>query len=290
MNTHITGNVKYYSQTQNKSFIEELRKNPPLTKEEELTLFTKLSEGDESVVNEIAKKNQRWVYSMAKEYARDEVEVMDYVQEGNIGLIEAIYSFDLSRDTKFITHAVWLIRQKMNAFMNGDRDIITKSNNAKLCKKIERVKSKYFAENGYLPTLDEIKDAILDIYGIKVVDKADLYDLELLSVNDSVGDNSTTVEDSDDFVGATYSDNIATTDEDREYDKRLALAVINHLPEPEQREFIKKLYHIGYDETYTVSKLCEEYGKDEAWVKKTENDIIDYMRKKVDIKEVRKAV
>ena len=88
MNTLITGNTKFYSQTQNREFIEILRRNPPFTPEEEIEAFKRLYAGDEKALNEIVARNQRWVYSLAKEFARDEIEVMDYVQEGNIGLLK----------------------------------------------------------------------------------------------------------------------------------------------------------------------------------------------------------
>ena len=289
MNSLITGSVKYYSQTQNKQYIDILRQNPPFTKEEEKEMFTKLANGDESVVNEIAKRNQRWVYSMAKEYARDENEVMDYVQEGNIGLLEAIYTFNVNLGYKFITHAVLLLMQKMNAFMNGDRDLITKSNNAKLCKKIERVKNKFYAENGYMPYYDQIVDGLMDMYGIDVKNIADVYDLELLSMSDGVGDAST-VEDSNEFTEATAVESAVDEKEDREYYRELVMPYINCLPEKEQQEFIKKLYHIGYSEDYTVAKLCEEYGKDEAWVRKMGDDILMYMRQKMGVQKTRIAV
>lgn len=289
MNSLITGNVKYYSQTQNKQYIDILRQNPPFTKEEEKEMFTRLANGDESVVNEIAERNQRWVYSMAKEYARDETEVMDYVQEGNIGLLEAIYTFDVKLGYKFITHAVLLLMQKMNAFMHGDRDLITKSNNAKLSKKIERVKNKFYAENGYMPYYDQIVDGLMDMYGIDVKNIADVYDLELLSMSDGVGDAST-VEDSNEFTEATAVESGVDEKEEREYYRELVMPYINCLPEKEQQEFIKKIYHIGYSEEYTVAKLCEEYGKDEAWVKKMENDILAYMRQKMGVRKARIAV
>ena len=289
MNSLITGNVKYYSQTQNKQYIDILRQNPPFTKEEEKEMFTRLANGDESVVNEIAERNQRWVYSMAKEYARDETEVMDYVQEGNIGSLEAIYTFDVKLGYKFITHAVLFLMQKMNAFMNGDRDLITKSNNAKLSKKIERVKNKFYVENGYMPYYDQIVDGLMDMYGIDVKDIADVYDLELLSTSDGVGDTST-VENSNEFTEVTAVENGVDKMEEREYYRELVMPYINCLPEKEQQEFIKKIYHIGYSEEYTVAKLCEEYGKDEAWVKKMENDILAYMRQKMGVRKARIAV
>jgi RNA polymerase primary sigma factor len=288
MNTLITGNTKFYSQTQNREFIEVLRRNPPFTPEQEVDAFKRLYAGDERALGEIVARNQRWVYSVAKEFARDEIEVMDYVQEGNIGLLKAIEKYDLNKGLKFITYAVWYMRREMNAHMNTGRDLITKSNNAKYGKKLERIKNEFFVQNGYKATFDEIKEIFEEKYGIVVNDERDLYDLDISSINENVNDD-TTFEECDDFTKATATENEATNDEDKEYFRELVNPVLNSLPE-KHRELIKKLYHIGYDDIYSVEDLCQEYNiYDEQELKRIEKDILELMKKRM-LKRYKKAV
>ena len=288
MNTLITGNTKFYSQTQNREFIEVLRRNPPFTPEQEVDAFKRLYAGDERALGEIVARNQRWVYSVAKEFARDEIEVMDYVQEGNIGLLKAIEKYDLSKGLKFITYAVWYMRREMNAHMNTGRDLITKSNNAKYGKKLERIKNEFFVQNGYKATFDDIKEIFEEKYGIVVNDERDLYDLDISSINENVNDD-TTFEECDDFTKATATENEATNDEDKECFRELVNPVLNSLPE-KHRELIKKLYHIGYDDIYSIEDLCQEYNiYDEQELKRIEKDILELMKKRI-LKRYKKVV
>jgi len=288
MNTLITGNTKFYSQTQNREFIEVLRRNPPFTPQQEVDAFKRLYAGDDSALEEIVARNQRWVYSVAKEFARDEIEVMDYVQEGNIGLLKAIEKYDLSKGLKFITYAVWYMRREMNAHMNTGRDLITKSNNAKYGKKLERIKNEFFVQNGYKATFDDIKEIFEEKYGIVVNDERDLYDLDISSINENVNDD-TTFEECDDFTKATATENEATNDENKEYFRELVNPVLNSLPE-KHRELIKKLYHIGYDNIYSIEDLCQEYNiYDEQELKRIEKDILELMKKRM-LKRYKKVV
>lgn len=276
MNNLIRGNVKYYSQTTNREFIELLRKYQPYTAEEEKSAFMRLRSGDEKAFDDIVRHNQRWVYSMAKQYARDEIEVMDYVSEGNFGLMEAIERYNVDAGFKFITFAVWYIRRSMNTYMTSERDIVTKSNNAKLSKKLDKIKNDFYVSKGRFPSFSEIKNIFKEKYGIDVVNEADLHDLDIVSINSLQGDDET-FEDGNEFTSRTCSCNEAIFDEDNEYYKEMIVPALNCLPE-KNREFIKKLYHIGYDDAYTVQRISEEYGLDDDGVKKMENNILRYMR------------
>ena len=285
MNTLITGKVKFYSQTQNKAFIDLLRKYPAYTTEEEVAAFERLKAGDIKAKDDIILHNQRWVYSLAKEYARDEIEVMDYVSEGNFGLIEAIDKYELDKGYKFITFAVWYIRQKMNLYLMTERDTIKKSNNAKLCKKLEKVKNDFFVQNGYQPTFDEIKTMLYDNYGIEVKNDSDLYDLEINSINENVGEDST-FEETDTFTRCTATNNCEDESEDNDLQDVIE-PLLECLPK-ENQDFIKKLYHIGYGAEYTPERICEEYNLDEDGLKKMENRILKYLRQ--EIQKYREAV
>ena len=112
-------NVKFMEGNESlNTFLSTLRKYDALTQEEEKELFHRYKDnGDMSARDQIFLHNQRFVYSNAKIYARNSDEVLDYVNEGNLGLDEAIEKFNPSLNNKFITFAVWYIRREMNYYL-----------------------------------------------------------------------------------------------------------------------------------------------------------------------------
>ena len=127
------------------SYLSDVRKYKVLSEDEERELLIKAKNGDRKAQDELILRNQRYVYSQAKIYATNEDDIMDYVQEGNIGLIEALSQFDVEKDNKFLTYARWYIKQKMNRYMEEMHDIVYQSNRQKYGKRIEKIKAEYLA-------------------------------------------------------------------------------------------------------------------------------------------------
>ena len=101
------------------SYLNDIRKFEVLTPEEELAIFDKIKNGTEAesiaAKQKLMECNQRFVYSVAKEYARGN-DILDIVNEGNKGMAEAIDRFDHTRGMKFITYAVWYIRRAIVSY------------------------------------------------------------------------------------------------------------------------------------------------------------------------------
>ena len=94
------------------TYWEEIRDNKPCSRAEESALFERIKDGDRSAVDEIVEANLRFVVSIAREFCpKDGPLLMDLIAEGNLGLLTAIDKFDPSRGFKFITYAVWWIKQ-----------------------------------------------------------------------------------------------------------------------------------------------------------------------------------
>ncbi len=94
------------------TYWEEIRENKPCSRSEEADLFARIKDGDRSAVDEIVEANLRFVVSIAREFCpKDGPLLMDLIAEGNLGLLSAIDKFDPNRGFKFITYAVWWIRQ-----------------------------------------------------------------------------------------------------------------------------------------------------------------------------------
>src|SRR5262245_8737430 len=92
-------------------YLREIRKIPLLTPEEERELARRAKGGDEEALHELVRHNLRFVVSVAKQYAKSAVPFEDLVNEGNLGLIRAAERFDVDRGYRFISYAVWWVRQ-----------------------------------------------------------------------------------------------------------------------------------------------------------------------------------
>lgn len=92
-------------------YLKEIKKFPPLTLEEEKKIIAKAKKGNKNAYNELMNRNLRFVVSVAKQYQNRGLPLEDLISEGNLGLLYAFTKFDPSRGLKFITYAVWWIRQ-----------------------------------------------------------------------------------------------------------------------------------------------------------------------------------
>jgi RNA polymerase primary sigma factor len=91
----------------------DIAKIDMLTNDEEIILSQKIKKGDQRSLNRLVKANLRFVVSVAKQYQNQGIQLIDLINEGNIGLIKAAKAFDETRGFKFISYAVWWIRQSI---------------------------------------------------------------------------------------------------------------------------------------------------------------------------------
>ena len=103
------------------AYLRSIRKYQPLSQEEENEVFKMYHSNDpvakKKAIDTLVNANQRFIFSLAKDYAKgDETKILDYVNEGSIGIINAIDKFDQTRGFKFISFAVWYIRQAMTNY------------------------------------------------------------------------------------------------------------------------------------------------------------------------------
>ena len=241
-------------------------------------MFKRYSEGDLSARDQIILSNQRFLYSQAKIYAKNEEDIMDYVSEGNIGMLEAFEEFDYTKGFKFITFAVWYIKRAMNGFMTTQRDSIVKSNAAKYGKKVEKIKNEFYIKNCRYPYPDEIAELLLEKYDIEVVNLVDLYDLNISSINDDV-DNEVSVEEVSDFALQTASYNDFDNNEENSNDDLIDGLSKNLLGvlSARYKDIVCKYFGIGGDK-YSIFELSMEYQLPENSVKKIIDKAIQYMK------------
>lgn len=142
-------------------YLHEIGKVDLLTPDEEVTLARKLKEGDAEALNKLVKANLRFVVSVAKQYQNQGLSLPDLINEGNLGLIKAAQRFDETRGFKFISYAVWWIRQSiLQALAEQARIVKLPLNKIGSINKV----NKAFTELEQLyerePSVDELSDVL----------------------------------------------------------------------------------------------------------------------------------
>lgn len=142
-----------------KNYFKDLRKIDTLSSSEQSELAVKAKLGDQSALDKLVSSNLRFVLSIAKEYSWSGIPLEELASEGNIGLIKAVYKFDETKGFKFISYAVWWIRQSImqSIYENGNtvRLPINKINNL---GKINKATEKLFQTLDREPTAEELSD------------------------------------------------------------------------------------------------------------------------------------
>ena len=100
-----------------KTYYDELKKYKPITRSKEKELIIKAKNGDINAQNEILTSNLRFVFNIASRYKGNGAAISDLISEGNLGLVKAIQKFDPNKNVKFISYAVWWVRNAMQEFI-----------------------------------------------------------------------------------------------------------------------------------------------------------------------------
>lgn len=140
-----------------RQYLQEIRRYPMLTPEEERELARRCAEGDEEAIKKMVNSNLRLVVSVAREYAGWGVPLLDLVQDGSIGLIVAARKFDYTLDFRFSTYATKWIRQGVTRCLSNHAQMIrVPLHTAERMRKISAVRAALLQENGQEPTPAEI--------------------------------------------------------------------------------------------------------------------------------------
>ena len=140
-------------------YLKEIGKVPLLTSEEEIELAKRMEAGDEEAKAKLAEANLRLVVSIAKRYVGRGMQLLDLIQEGNLGLMKAVKKFDYRKGYKFSTYATWWIRQATTrAIADQARTIRIPVHMVETINKLLRVSRQLLQELGREPTNEEIAE------------------------------------------------------------------------------------------------------------------------------------
>ena len=151
-------------------YLQEIGKEDLITVEEEVELAQRIKKGDQEALEKLTKANLRFVVSVAKQYHNQGLSLPDLINEGNLGLIKAAEKFDETRGFKFISYAVWWIRQSiLQALAEQSRIVRLPLNQVGSLNKINKAFARFEQENERTPSPEELAN-VLDIPKEKVSD------------------------------------------------------------------------------------------------------------------------
>lgn len=140
-------------------YLQEIGHEDMVSAEEEAELARKIKKGDRNALERLTKANLRFVVSVAKQYQNQGLSLPDLINEGNMGLIKAAEKFDETRGFKFISYAVWWIRQSiLQAIAEHSRIVRLPLNQVGSVNKVNKALSQFEQEHERKPSIDEIAD------------------------------------------------------------------------------------------------------------------------------------
>ena len=140
-------------------YFKDVSKLSMITPEKEAELTKRIKLGDKAAANELVTANLRFVISVAKQYQNKGLDLVDLIQEGNIGMLEAAYKFDETRGYRFISYAVWWIRQSiMRAISEQCRTVRVPMSQVVNMSKINKMSERFEQKNGRAPSMEEIEE------------------------------------------------------------------------------------------------------------------------------------
>ena len=143
-------------------YLKEIGSVPLLSAEDEIQLAKRVEKGDEKALNNLVEANLRFVVSIAKKYMNIGLPLADLINEGNIGLMKAAKKFDYNRGFRFISYAVWWIRQAiMQAVTEQTKVVRLPANKAGALCRVEKIIKEMSQRLGHPPTVEEVASELL---------------------------------------------------------------------------------------------------------------------------------
>ncbi len=242
------------------AYLKSIRKYDVMTKEEEQVLFAEYKTADpvrkHQIVTALVNANQKFVFSEAKKYAKgNDDKILDFVNEGNMGLIKAIDKFDASRGFKFYSFAVYYIKMCMTNFAQTTGKFMRNANSQKIGNNIIKIKAAFYQENHRDPSAEEIKEELAK-KGIKIKKDSDLEDVIQNSI-DSVWGDEATFESNPRYIQHSAVDNEFEKEIEDEENSSIVNKLLKQL-DSRSADIIRKLFGIGYESPIEPEVIAEQ--------------------------------
>jgi RNA polymerase primary sigma factor len=258
-------------------YLKEIGRYPPLNHEQEVELATRIQAGDDEAVREMVEANLRFVVAYAKRYRNPNVPFLDLIHEGNLGLIQAAKKYDPSQeghDVKFITYAVWWIRQAiLHALAEHAGSFRLPQKQANTLYRMERIRSLLAERFGRAPSDRELSEELgITVDDVKVLTRASRSSLSLNEPVDSNGDSE--LGDLLEQTGLPDTDELLL----RESFSRALGDALAELPARE-RKVLELRFGLDDDQPKTLREIGEVMGLSRERVRQIESRALNKLRR-----------
>lgn len=264
-------------------YLEEIGGFSPLPPEEEIELTRNIRKGNSEALDKLVKANLRFVISVAKEYQGQGLPLQDLISEGNLGLIKAAQRFDETRGFKFISYAVWWIRQSiLQALAEQSRVVRLPLNRVGAINKVGRVLEKLEKRYGREPSMHEVADNMeMTDYEVADVLKTSARHLSLDEpFKEEEGNNLLDVLESDRY--APPDDSLMQESLKEEIDKVLVTL------KPREAEIIRLYFGLEGDRPLTLEEIGEHFQLTRERVRQIKEKALRRMRHRSRLEPLRK--
>lgn len=253
-------------------YLQEISREELISAEQEVELAQRIRTGDRQALEKLVRANLRFVVSVAKQYQNQGLSLSDLINEGNLGLIKAASKFDETRGFKFISYAVWWIRQSILIALTDQSSLVRQPlNQVNMVKKINKAIEKFEQENQRRPSADELEE-MLDVPAEKI-------DGTTLTMGRSVSMDAPFVDGEDNSLLDVMADEDSPKAdnglmaESLSQEIEMALSILTD----REKEIIKMFFGIGCREA-TLEEIADKFGLTRERVRQIKEKAIRRLR------------
>ena len=265
-------------------YLSDISKIDMVTPDEEVTLTRLIRGGDEAALHKLTRANLRFVVSVSKKFQNQGLPLNDLISEGNLGVIKAAYRFDETKGFKFISYAVWWIRQGiLQAIAEKSRIIRLPLNQIGLISGINKTYSRLEQEFEREPSVEEVAEAME-----KTVDRiADVMSISrrTASLDAPFGNES------ENSLLDTIASGVSRTDDAllKESVSVTIRKVLSTLPERE-KSILTLFFGIGYSQPYTLEEIGDRFSLTRERVRQIKDKALHSLRQQTRRHELLKSI
>ncbi|TWI81233.1 RNA polymerase primary sigma factor [Lacibacter cauensis] len=255
-------------------YLQEIGKVELISPEEEVKLAERIKQGDQRALDRLTKANLRFVVSVAKQYQNQGLSLPDLINEGNLGLIKAAQRFDETRGFKFISYAVWWIRQSiLQALAEQSRIVRLPLNKVGLTNRINKAFSQLEQEYEREPSAEEL---------------AEMLEIEIEEVSSTLGISSRHVSmdsplsdgEENTLMDVLENPNATATDGELDHNESLKTEITRSLKTltERQQDVIKYFFGIGVDHPLSLEDIGERFNLTRERVRQIKDKAISKLK------------
>ncbi|HMO33655.1 MAG TPA: RNA polymerase sigma factor RpoD/SigA [Lacibacter sp.] len=255
-------------------YLQEIGKVELISPEEEVKLAERIKQGDQRALDRLTKANLRFVVSVAKQYQNQGLSLPDLINEGNLGLIKAAQRFDETRGFKFISYAVWWIRQSiLQALAEQSRIVRLPLNKVGLTNRINKAFSQLEQEYEREPSAEELAE-MLEIETDEVAASLGISSRHV-SMDSPLGDG-----DDNTLMDVLHNPNAESTDEEIDHKESLKTEIDRSLKTltERQQEVIRYFFGIGVDHPLSLEDIGVRFNLTRERVRQIKDKAINKLK------------